>query len=275
MRQKIRVALSGSGFLLPAHIGALRAIDDLGFEVVEYAGTSGGSIVAALAAIHMPLDELRDLAFNLNWAPMMSLSMWEAITLQGYCSGDKLLAFLRKLTNGIQFQALDVGLKIMASNIGNKRPYVFSKDTTPGAELAVAARSSASIPLIYRPMIIDEAILFDGGMVNNMAADILVRDDALRVGIDLISDQSVMLPNRYSLWAAAPRFIDMLLASSEDAHVSNGINLGARIIPIETGFASSLDRKMPRATRERLYEVGYTTTRAALRETVLQSVLAI
>jgi NTE family protein len=260
----IRVALSGSGFLLPAHVGALHAIADAGYEVVEIAGTSGGSIVAALAASAMSLPDMKDMCLTLNWKPLMSLSMGSLMRLQAYCSGDRLLSFLHTITHQLTFHNLVIDLKIMASNIGNKQPYIFSRETTPEMKIGTAARASAAIPFIYKPVIINEAILFDGGVVNNMPSDILTRDDVLRVGIDLISDQSILQTKHYSLLAAAPRFIDMLLASSEDAHIGTGVAEGVKIIPVNTGFASSLDRRMDLATRQRLFDVGYKTTAAAL-----------
>lgn len=263
----IRVALSGSGFLLPAHVGALRAVADAGFEPTELAGTSGGSIVAVLAATEMPLDVMKEIALTLDWSPMMSMSILNLARLRSVSSGDRLLDFLTRITHGLEFRALDIELKVMASNIGTKQPYVFSKETTPSTPLALAARASAAIPVIYEPVIIGDAILFDGGMVNNMPSDILTRgDDVPRIGVDLVSDQSVLLPEDYSLLSAAPRLIDMLLASSEDAHISEGEAAGVKIVRVPTGFASSLDRNMCFSTRQSLFKVGYDATMKTLEQ---------
>jgi NTE family protein len=260
----IRVALSGSGFLLPAHIGALQAVADAGFAPVELAGTSGGSIVAILAATEMPLSAMKQLALTLDWAPMMSASLINILRGKSLSSGDRLLDFLTQITKGLMFRQMEVELKVMASNIGTKQPFVFSNATTPDTPIALAARASAAIPVIYEPVFMGEAILFDGGMVNNMPSDILIRDEIPRIGIDLVSDDSVLLPEDYSLLAAAPRFIDMLLASSEDAHISDGEASGVHIIRVPTGFASSLDRTMCLATRERLFDIGYSSTKTIL-----------
>lgn len=261
----IRVALSGSGFLLPAHVGALQAVADAGFNPVELAGTSGGSIVAILAATEMPLDVMKQIALTLDWSPMMSASLVNILRGKSLSSGDRLLDFLTQITKGLEFHQMEVELKVMASNIGTKQPFVFSKATTPDTPIALAARASAAIPVIYEPVFIGDAILFDGGMVNNMPSDILIRDEVPRIGVDLVSDQSIMLPEDYSLLAAAPRFIDMLLASSEDAHIADGRESGVHIIQVQTGFASSLDRTMCFATRERLFNIGYATTLETLK----------
>ncbi|MBU7436531.1 patatin-like phospholipase family protein [Paraburkholderia fungorum] len=260
----IRVALSGSGFLLPAHVGALRAVESAGFSPIEYAGTSGGSIVAMLAAAGMNLADLEKLALTFDWSPMMSFSLINLARMKSYSSGQPLLDFLMRETGGMSFRGLSVQLKIMASNIGTKAPFVFSNELTPDAQIALAARASACIPGIYDPVIIGNAILFDGGMVNNMPSDILVRDEVPRIGVDLLPDQTPMLPEDYSMLKALPRFIDMLLSSSEDAHISEGEASGVKIIQVNTGDAKSLDRTMCFATRQRLFSAGYETTLDAL-----------
>ena len=48
--KQVRLAFSGSGFLAPIHAGAACAFLDAGVQIVEVAGTSGGSIAAALIA---------------------------------------------------------------------------------------------------------------------------------------------------------------------------------------------------------------------------------
>lgn len=261
----IRVALSGSGFLLPAHVGALHAVAAAGYKPIEYAGTSGGSIVAMLAAAGMSLAGLKDLALTLDWAPMMSFSLVKMLGIKSWSNGQPLLDFLTRQTGGASFRSLDVKLKIMASNIGTKEPFIFSNELTPDTLIALAARASACIPGIYDPVIIGDAILFDGGMVNNMPSDILTNgDDVLRIGVDLSSDQSIMLPADYSLIKAMPRFIDMLLSSSEDAHISDGEASGVQIVRVNTGTAESLDKSMPLSARQELFDVGHAATIKAL-----------
>jgi NTE family protein len=78
----IRVALSGSGYRLSAHLGALQAIADSGYDVVEYASTSGGSIVSACLASGMTLSQMREMCMSLDWSKYMSFSLapWTLIT---------------------------------------------------------------------------------------------------------------------------------------------------------------------------------------------------
>lgn len=261
----IRVALSGSGFRLGAHLGALQAIEDAGFQVVELAGTSGGSIIASLYSSGMPLDVLRELCMTLDWSPMMTFSPWTLITKQSLCSGDALLQYLQKLTDGKTFADLDIDLKVIASDLLTEKEFLFSKKTTPYAQIALAARASASIPVVFTPVAYQNALCVDGGCCDNIPASALTVDDVPRVGIYLESDDAPLLPGAYGIATLAPRMIDLLLASNETSHVELDTKNGAQIIRISTGFASSFDRNMKPAIRQQLYDAGYTTTAAALK----------
>jgi NTE family protein len=263
--KSIRVALSGSGFRLPAHLGALQAIADAGYEVVELSGTSGGSIVACLYASGISLDVLREICMTLDWSPMMSFSPWSLVTKQSLCSGDTLLQYLEKLTEGKKFSDLTMSLKVIASDLLTEKEFVFSNTATPDAELALAARASASIPIVFAPVPYQGALCVDGGCCNNVPASALTVDDVPRLGIYLESDDTPLKPGSYGLAKLAPRIIDLMLASNESSHVALDTKNGATIIHVLTGFASSFDRNMPAATRQKLYDVGYSTTAAALK----------
>ena len=264
MTMPIRVALSGSGFRLGAHLGALQAIVDAGFEVIEVAGTSGGSIVAALFASGMRLDVLTHMCMTLNWSPMMSFSPWALIAKQSYSTGNALLQFLQKLTDGKTFEDLEIDLKVIASDLLTEKEYVFSRATTPAAPIALAARASASIPIVFAPVAYKNVLCVDGGCADNVPADALTVDSVPRIGIYLESDDSPLRPGKYGLKTLAPRIIDLLLASNELSHIELDTNQGATIVHVQTGYASSLDRNMPTAIRQRLFNDGYAATKEAL-----------
>jgi NTE family protein len=261
----IRVALSGSGTKISAHIGALWAIIDAGYTIVEIAGTSGGSICAALFACGMSIEEIYRLAMDMDFAPLMAMSPWSIMTGRGYCSGENLLRFLDEQTQGKRFSDLAVHLTIVSSDVSNERPHLFSNEFTPGTLVALASRASASIPVVFAPVLIGDAVLMDGGIVSNLPVDLLKVDAAPRIGIELTAQCSPFAPGRHGLNKVVPHLIDLMIQSTEDAHISIGKLHGASVARVETGFASSLDRKMPVEIRQRLFDNGYASTRAALK----------
>src|SRR5471032_3398026 len=235
----IRVALSGSGFKFPAHVGALHAIRDAGFVPIEMAGTSGGSIVATLAACGMDLDQMKTLTLERDWSDMLSFSLGSVLTRMGYCSGAALLAWISENTAGKTFGDLTMDLVVMASDVAAEVPFEFSRAATPDAPVALAARASAAIPFVYAPVEYGDAMLMDGGCCNNIPVD--------KLTIDIV-----------------PRVIDLMLSANENTHVDLAEQQGAHFAFIETGFASGLDRNMPLALRQQLFDNGYAGTTAAL-----------
>lgn len=264
MSRPIRVALSGSGFRLGAHVGALQAIADAGYHVVELAGTSGGSIVASLYAAGMTLAEMRQMLMEMDWSPMMSFSPWALLRSQALCSGSALLGFLQQHTGGKSFADLSIDLKVIASDLLTEREFEFGRASTPSAPIALAARASASIPVVFTPVSFGSSLLVDGGCTDNLPASNLTVDDVPRLGIYLESADTPLLPGAYGLRTLAPRMIDLLLASNEASHIALDAHAGATIVTVPTGYASSLDRNMAAATRQRLYDDGYRVTAAAL-----------
>jgi NTE family protein len=257
----IRVAFSGSGFRFPAHVGALLAIRDAGFTPVEYAGTSGGSIVAALAACGMDLDAMKELTLHRDWSDMLTFSPWSALRGRGYCSGNALLDWLNEQTFGATFNDLKMPLTIMASDAVTETGFAFSKATTGTTSVAFAARCSACIPAVYAAVPFQGAVLQDGGLVNNIPVDKLVVDDVPRIGIQLVSKMApVSKGGSFSVIDLLARDVNMLLAANENADVDLDLHAGAHFALIETGYASGLDRNMPLDVRNTLFWAGYKGT---------------
>jgi NTE family protein len=104
--------------------------------------------------------------------------------------------------------------------------------------------------------------LVDGGCCDNLPADELTVDSAPRLGIYLTSDDAPV--KSLDLVSMAGRVVDLMLASSENAHVNSAARSGAQIVYVNTGSANSLNANMPLAVRQTLFQTGYDATKAAL-----------
>ncbi len=251
--KQIKVALSGSGFRLPAHIGALAAIEGQGYTITEICGTSGGAIVAALYACGMPIQTMKELAMTYDWSKVMRLQVWDGLRKGAYCSGDDLLEFLYKYTRCKLFGSVKTLLKIVASDLRSEREVCFSANTDPLMPVALAARASASIPFIYTPVQYKDLVLVDGGVTNNIPVSHL-SVGGKRLGVYLVSDDAIA-KGPLDLMDIAGRTIDLMLASNEEAHADNAGTTS--IVRVPTSYAGSLDTKMPETIRLKLYQDGY------------------
>ena len=257
MSKDIRVALSGSGFKFPVHVGALLAIRDAGYTPIEYAGTSGGSIIASLAASGMSLEMMKALALTNDWSSMLTASWMSMLTGKGYCDGQYLYDWIESNTSNKKFKDC-VPLVIMSSDITNAKPFRWSKDTTPDSPVALAARASASIPFVYVPVQHNGVYSVDGGVENNLPVLQLIQDTVPRIGIDLVSKDSTL--TSMSPAKVGARLLNMMLGAAESTQALFSMHTGAQIAYIETGYASGLDRNMDRDTRTKLFNDGYKGT---------------
>ncbi len=260
----IRVAFSGAGFRIPGHVGALKAILEAGYEIVEIAGTSAGSIIAALYASGMPIEEMENLCMTQDWGFLLTCDPWSGWRNLGYCSGNALHDWMHQQTGGKTFSDIRMQLKIVSADLVTEQEYIFNKSTTPIQTLSQAVRCSASIPFVYAPVSMGGMLLVDGGIADNIPADLLTIDNVPRLGIYLVTNDSPLAPGSHGLITVASRIIDLMLASNEAAHMGDATLTGAKIVRVPTGFATTLDTNMPTDIRQRLVDAGYQATKAKL-----------
>ena len=150
---KIRLALSGSGFLLPAHAGAICALLDKNIEIVEVAGTSGGAFTACSVATMWNQEDLLKTALKDTLDNIMSYQP-SAILKQGFNNGLVLEKFLEQKLGNICFSNVSIPLKIVATDIDNACPFILSQQTTPDVKLSDACRASASLPFFIHHILL-------------------------------------------------------------------------------------------------------------------------
>lgn len=260
----IRLALSGAGTRIPGHVGVLQACEDYGANIVELAGTSAGSICGALYAAGMKAAEMKQLAFTMDWNPLIGLSIESLLTDEAMNDGSAVLSFLQQHTGGKKFSDLTIDLKIIAMDLLTENEIVFSKNASPDVSLADAARASSSIPVVFPPMQFSNALCVDGGTGDNVPASHLIIDSLPRFEVYLKSEDAPLPPGNYGFMTLLPRVIDSMLSANETLRTVMDSQNGVKIITVPTPYASSLDKNMPLATRQRLFDDGYLAMMNAL-----------
>lgn len=156
---KIGLALSGGGVRGFAHIGALRAMEDVGIKPDIIAGVSAGSVVAAFYAAGMNADEI----FDIFSAVDMSKFLQVDISKSGFLKLDKFRRFIAKKISVDNIEQLATPALIAATDINNQQEKAFTTGNI--AERVIA---SCSIPLIFKPVKIDNTYYVDGGVMHNL-----------------------------------------------------------------------------------------------------------
>lgn len=153
------IALSGGGVRGFAHIGALRALEDVGIKPDIIAGVSAGSIVASYYAAGMTADEIFNLLGNIDMGKFLQVD----ISKSGLLKLDKFKKFLTKTIPVQNIEDLKIPTIIAATDIDNQREIAFTSGCI--AERVVA---SCSIPLVFKPVKIDDTYCVDGGVLHNL-----------------------------------------------------------------------------------------------------------
>jgi NTE family protein len=166
MGMKIGLVLSGGGARGVAHIGVLKALDEIGIEFSIASGTSAGCIVAALYSYGYKPDEIFDIVKNLS----IFKSVSPAWAWTGLLKMDGLEMLLRKHIPEDNFSALKIPLVVAATEIRKGRTHYFSE-----GELIPAIVSSCSIPGVFNPVSFKEGLYVDGGLLDNLPV-IPIRD---------------------------------------------------------------------------------------------------
>ena len=193
--QSVGVVMSGGGAKGLYHIGVLEALEENGIPVDYVAGTSMGSIIAAMYAAGYSPAEMRtivasgvvrewvsgriDPSYTAYYRQIGSKPAFMSLRLDLH--GRKKLRMPTNLLSSTQidmaltelfapataasagdFDRLMVPFLCVASDMNARGPVVFR-----AGDLSEAVRASMSIPLVFKPMKVDSMLLYDGGIYDN------------------------------------------------------------------------------------------------------------
>lgn len=162
---KTGLVLSGGGARGIAHIGVLKAMEELGMSVSVMAGTSAGAIIAALFAAGMTPDHILEFIKSLEF---FSLKRY-ARSKPGFVDTEKFYKHLAPCFKEDNFRALGIKVYVTATNLLNGQPMVFNE-----GELIKPILASAAFPGVFTPVAIGGSHYIDGGVLNNFPVDLVL-----------------------------------------------------------------------------------------------------
>lgn len=195
---KIGLVLSGGGARGGAHVGVLKALEELDVHVDYIAGTSMGAIIGALYASGYSPGEIEKFLIETDWNKgltdqperrhrTMRKKLLERQDLIPYRLGFN-KGSLQLPLGAIEGQHLDqifheLFLPVAQINNFDHLPLPFravATDLVTGeavvlseGSLANSVRASMSVPGVFAPVRIDGRLLVDGGMANNLPVDVV------------------------------------------------------------------------------------------------------
>ncbi|MEJ8571065.1 patatin-like phospholipase family protein [Microbaculum marinum] len=232
---RIGLALGGGGARGLAHIPALEAFDDLGIRPTQVVGTSIGAIIGAAYCSGIAANDLRHYAIsafrhrgevlNRLWklrherfADLLTPSLGNPVQL----NPEKVLdAFL---PDGVArtFEGLQIPLTTVATDFYSATPVALSS-----GNLRVAVAASMAIPMMFRPVVVDGAVMIDGGVTDPLPFSFIDRGMDLVVAIDVVNKpkgDTSKIPSPYEAIFGATQILMQGVVAERLAHL-NGPNI--------------------------------------------------
>jgi len=168
MKKKVALVLSGGGARGLAHIGVIEELERNGYEITSIAGTSMGSVVGGVYAVGK-LEEFKDWMLSLDRKKVFSLLDFK-LSRQGLVKGDKVFNAMKEFIPDRDIEDLDIPYAAVAVDLNRMEEVVFRSGS-----LYEAMRASVSIPTVLTPVEKGDALLVDGGVMNNIPVDVVER----------------------------------------------------------------------------------------------------
>lgn len=186
VQQQTSLALGGGAALGAAHVGVLRALDELHIPIAMISGTSIGAFIAALFAFGKSWQEIRDIALELDWFDLSGLTLSQ----YGLLSNRKFGDLVNRLLGHKTIEDATIPLSMVATDIGTGKEVVIGT-----GDVASAVMASSCIPGVFRPVDYCGAMLVDGVLVENVpVSPLLVHEGARVVCVDLLGRHAFKKP---------------------------------------------------------------------------------
>jgi NTE family protein len=181
-KKNIALVLSGGGARGMAHIGVIEYLLENGYNISSISGTSIGSLIAGIY-VSGKLPEFKEWMAGINKLDIFKL-MDFAISKNGLLKGEKVFSRLKKFLSEKNIEELDIPYAAVAVDIENLKEVVFKS-----GHLASAIRASVAVPTILKPYMLETRVLVDGGVLNPLPIDCVVRNsNDILIVVDLNAD---------------------------------------------------------------------------------------
>ena len=151
--RRVALVLAAGGPRGFAHVGVLRALDELALQPDLIVGASVGALMGSALAAGLPIDRIEALAFDFDfyglarWSPGSGLQM----------DGSRIAGLVHDALGVTRIEDLRTPMAIVATDVASGEPVVFNR-----GNLGVAVQASCAIPAWFAPVRIRGRDTVDG-----------------------------------------------------------------------------------------------------------------
>lgn len=156
---RIGLALGGGAARGFAHIGVIQVLEEAGIRPTLVAGTSAGSLVAAIYASGKTGAQLQHVADTMEEAAIADWTL--PIFSRGMLRGEALARYVNTQVGAKLIENMPLPLGIVATDLNSGQSMLFQRGDT-----GTAVRASSSVPGVFQPVKISGREYVDGGLVS-------------------------------------------------------------------------------------------------------------
>jgi predicted acylesterase/phospholipase RssA len=187
----VGVVFGGGGARGFAHLGVLRALEELGIPVDVVGGTSMGAPMAACAARGMTAAEALDEARE-GYRSLLDYTL----PFVSVISGAGITGSITRSLGAWNIEDLWLPYFCVSTNITRAAPVVHRRGS-----LHRAVRASVAIPGVLPPVPENGELLVDGGVLNNLPIDVMreLNPTGPVIAVDVVPNRGPAAPSDYGL----------------------------------------------------------------------------
>jgi len=257
IQYNIGLVLSGGGARGFAHLGLIQALNDSGIFPDIISGTSAGALVGVLYADGYSPKEILNLMISVSRLDFMR----PALPREGLLQIGGIIKILKSSLHAKTFEELKIPLYVAATDLNNGKAEYFSTGNLLDPVIA-----SASIPVLFQPVMINDLYYVDGGVLDNLPLKPI--ENKCKYLIGSFVNPIGYLEKISGLISIAERTF-MLSISKEIAEKAKKFDLF--VAPPELRNFKILDPEKA----EVLFEIGYNATQEKLTVAAVKSILEL
>jgi len=235
-------------------IGTLKALEPKLVDVKEISGSSAGSILALLLALGMSVDEILEIALDLDIPKFVKLRIGSFFNKFGFVDLEPIREKLVEVCGSDPtFEELDMKIYVSAYCLNTSTTEYFSRDTHPKMKVIDAVCMSMAIPLIFSCGKYDGKTYVDGGTQEQYPMVPFLDKKpheitCVKLKMDKVYQEQINNPRQY---------VEALIRSS----LTNRVEYSeyTELVEINVGDTNIFDFNMCYEDKVKLYNIGYST----------------
>jgi NTE family protein len=265
------IVFSGAGLRIYTFLGFIKALNerDLLKTITSIIGTSSGSLIAVLCILDFSYNEIEDIILKINTSKLKNINSDNIINFFkdfGVDDGKNFERIINIILNikvkneNITFKELydltNKKLIITATCVNSMDIEYFDYEKTPDISIKKVLLMSISIPLIFKPVKLDNKYYVDGGLISHYPIDYFKDEKEKTLGILVTSSL-----NKFMEINNIKDYIYNIMSCSFINLIKNCYNnYKENTVLVENNTVNFLDFNIEYNTKIALIEEGYKET---------------